>query len=313
MDDIQIDRDHIVIYGLHSTVSLNATLIPTDSNGVIDWSVSNPAICSVNQEGILISYQFGVTTVNAALRSNPLIYDSSRVTVTSLPSSLSLDPDSFTLTQYLETATVTTLLNEGATGNILWESTAIETFTVSEEGVITALQTGSGTVLATVEGTELVASGTVTVDIPVTAINVNHEAIHLTTIGETFQLITSLNAGAVGTVTFSSSDTAIFTIDSNGLITPLATGVATVNIGVDGESVTRSIPLTISIPITDIILNTESLSFLVIRRPAVLSLILTTALLVRSPGNHRIPVSVLLMIRGLSRRYKRGLPLLPLV
>ena len=200
---IQFKQTTYYIYVLNNTLTANYQVSPTDSIGVLEWSVtpnSTPNIVTVNNSGILTSFQYGTVTVNVALKSNPLINDSSIVMIVSTPSSLRLSEQTINLSYYLETKALDATLNPGATGNILWSSSDDTVFTIDQDGIVTARQTGTASIQAQVQNTSVSANGTVVVNIPVTQINTNTNSVTLTDFTTSTPVIPSLNTGSIGTI-----------------------------------------------------------------------------------------------------------------
>ena len=125
-----------------------------------------------------------------------------------------------------------------------WGWTDNGVVTVNASGLVTAVGNGTATVVAT-SGS---ASGTasVTVAQAPAAVTVTPDAIQLTAIGETAQLTAGVsdangNAIADATVTWTSEDEAVATVDATGLVTAIANGATTVTATAGGARASASV------------------------------------------------------------------------
>ncbi|GHV43494.1 hypothetical protein FACS1894180_2740 [Bacteroidia bacterium] len=116
-----------------------------------------------------------------------------------------------------------------ANQNLSWQSSNESIATVSAAGLVTAVSAGAASITATTEDGGYTASCAVTVIRPATGVTLNKTAVTLH-IGDTEQLTaTVLPAGASNqNITWSSSNTAVATVDATGKIT--ATSVGIINI-----------------------------------------------------------------------------------
>jgi len=121
-----------------------------------------------------------------------------------------------------------------------WRSSDEAVATVDDAGVVTAVGSGIAFVTATTEG---VSSDpvTVTVRLPIADIDVQPPGISFSTIGEK-QTLTATARDASGAVVpgvvfaWSSTDDAVATVASDGEVTAVGPGVATVTASADGET-----------------------------------------------------------------------------
>src|SRR6266852_7006308 len=134
---------------------------------------------------------------------------------------------------------------EDAAGNalsgraVLWSSSQSSVASVDANGLMTALATGSATITATSEGQSGSASITVT-NVPVASVSVSPPSASVQVSG-TVQL-TATPKDASGnplsgrTVTWSSSNTSVATVNGSGLVTGAAAGSATITATSEGQS-----------------------------------------------------------------------------
>src|SRR5438309_4671796 len=238
------------------TVQLTAT--PKDANGnaltgrTITWSSSDNTIATVNGSGVVTGVgsggpvtitatsegQSGTATVNVTLA--PV------ASVTVAPSSASI---AITGTAQL-TATPKDASGNPLTGRaISWSSSDNTIATVNGSGLVTGVAVGSVTITATSEGQSGTATVTV-VHVAVASVTVS-PATASVQVGSTIQL-TATPKDASGNplsgrvVTWASSNTAMATVSSSGLVTGVAAGSATITAASEGQGGTSAITVTVA-------------------------------------------------------------------
>ena len=133
-----------------------------------------------------------------------------------------------------------------STDAISWKSSDTSIVTVSDMGVIKAVGNGTATVKVTVG--KFSASCKVTVVQPVTSIYLNKYNASLEALA-TCQLEATINPSNANnkTVTWSSSEPSVATVNENGLVTALAKGTAVITVAAqDGSNVTRTCQITVT-------------------------------------------------------------------
>lgn len=160
------------------------------------------------------------------------------------------------------TATVTPDYATNKTIN--WASSNPSVASVDSTGFVTALSAGTATITATTtDGSNLSASCEVTVSIiPVSSLSLNKTSLTID-IDDTYQLsatITPSNA-TYKTLSWSSSNPAVATVSSSGLVTPVAPGATTITATTtDGTNLSASCEVTVIKRIKSIALNESSLT-----------------------------------------------------
>jgi len=118
--------------------------------------------------------------------------------------------------------------------NVTWSSSAPAVATVDTSGLVTAVATGSATITVTTEDGGFTATCAVTVttvSVPVTGVKLDKDTLTLSIGGK--ETLTAQIDPANATnkaVTWSSSNTAIATVDANGVVTAVASGTATITV-----------------------------------------------------------------------------------
>ena len=172
-----------------------------------------------------------------------------------LATGISLNQTSLSFTAANQTATLTaTVTPSNATNkSVTWTSSNTSVATVSSSGVVTAKANGTATITAkTADGTNLTATCTVTVAIPVlaTGISLNQTSLSFTAANQTATLtatVTPSNA-TNKSVTWTSSNTSVATVSSTGVVTAKANGTATITAKTaDGTNLTATCTVTVAI------------------------------------------------------------------
>lgn len=129
-----------------------------------------------------------------------------------------------------ETLTVTRSPSSVSYPTISWTSSNTGVATVDSNGKVTAVGNGSATITAkTTDGTNLSKTCTVTVTTPVTGVTVSPTTLTLN-VGGTYTLSKTISPSDASNknVTWSTSNTGVATVDSNGKVTAVAKGTCTI-------------------------------------------------------------------------------------
>ncbi|MCC2249082.1 Ig-like domain-containing protein [Virgibacillus sp. AGTR] len=192
------------------------------------------------------TYEYQVSAVNANGESEL----SAPITVTtdySDPTAVDVSPKTNNLVVSGTRSLTATVSPDTANPSVNWSSSDEAIATVSSTGEVTAVSTGTATITATSTDDNTV-KGTATVNVtqPVTGVSVDPSTAELE-VGATQQLtetVSPSNATNKG-VTWSSSDEAIATVDSTGLVTAVAEGSATITVTTDDGGKTATSEITV--------------------------------------------------------------------
>ena len=231
--------------------SVQFTATPRDAAGnaldrPVTWSSSNPDIVVVSSEGLAVGLKAGSATISATSEGKTA---SATVTVKSVAvASVTITPSTATLREGDSiTLVATTRDASGAvlTGRaITWTSSRTSVATVSSEGVVRAVGVGTATITATSEGKSGTASITV-VPVPVASVVVTPPSatveegkkipLTATTYDDQGRVLTGRS------ITWSSSDTRIATVNGNGEVTGRREGTVTITATSEGKSGTATV------------------------------------------------------------------------
>jgi uncharacterized protein YjdB len=218
-----------------------------DISGIsVAWSSSDPTVATVNQAGVVTAVRLGtaVITGTAGGRSASVTINvralspsgAARVTV-SLLSSLSLGDSAVATSSAFDVA-----------GNVLtgrpvtWRSRDVSIARVSTTGVVNSVGVGTTVIEAEVDG--ITGTATLVVSPPTIAVSVVRVTMtdsSAISAGRTVQASATVidNFGSVmpgQAVTWSSSNPAVATVSSTGLITSVANGTALITASASGKS-----------------------------------------------------------------------------
>ena len=224
---------------------------PSTSNVTdqVTWSVTNPNVATINQNGLATAVGNGTTQVMAESGG---VTATANITVSIVSGSspgpgsgtpyINITPNSATetfvgeTTQFIATGNLTGGASQDLTSQVTWISSNAQVATISTTGLATAVGGGTTTIIAQSGGTTATASLNV-------AISSNSSSATITIVptsstatfqGETTQFIAlgTLTAGGptqniTGNLAWSSSDVSVATVDQNGLATAVGANVAT--------------------------------------------------------------------------------------
>lgn len=193
---------------------------------------------------------------NGALKHTVTVKQAGRIEVTSVEldqTSLKLKPE--------ETATlVATVKPDNATDKtVTWTSSDTSIATVDETGKVTAIKVGTATITA--KAGEKSAECKVTIYIPVSSIVLNKTKLSLD-IGESETLVATVKPDDATdkTITWTSSDETIATVDASGKIVAKKDGSTTIT--AQAGVITASCEVVVCIPVSSITLNETKLELM---------------------------------------------------
>ena len=235
----------------------------------IEWSSSDETIVTVDTEGVVTAVSAGEAYVTATVKDKDGLTATTLVRVAVTPTGVEA-PETLELVTNGENAKNldAKIVSEDATGvKLAYESSDEAVATVDENGMVTAVADGECVITAYVVSSEeetpvdtevtdatadtevldpnfailmedLKAETKVTVTTKVDAVTLSQNE-GILNVGKSVTLtatVTSEEIAADTTVTWSSSDEAVATVDSNGKVTAIATGNATITATAGEES-----------------------------------------------------------------------------
>jgi uncharacterized protein YjdB len=250
------------------TVTFTAT--PRDVNGaalgnrVITWTSSDDGVATVSQGGVVGAHAVGTATISATSEG---VTGSATITVSPAPvATVTVDPAASTLMRGATVQLVATL--KDANGTVLtdrivaWASSDDAVAIVSTVGVVSGMMPGAATISATSEGRSASASVTV-VRPPLASVTVLPDTANIQVAGTaTFTATLKDITGAVvvdRTVAWTSSNAAVATVSTGGVVTAVAPGTAAVTATSEGKSGSAVVTVT-AVPVASITLDPSSVT-----------------------------------------------------
>ena len=222
---------------------LTAAITPEDSTDDVIWTSSDPTVAAVDENGNVTAKAVGTAEITATAGEVSAVC---KLTVKAVEvSEVTLDKTEISLTEG-ETAQLTASVkpDNAADKSVTWTSSDPTVAAVSD-GKITALSAGKATITATAGGKSATCVVTVTASaVEVTEVTLDKTEISLTE-GETAQLTASVKPddAADKSVTWTSSDPTVAAV-SDGKITALSAGKATITATAGGKSATCVVTVT---------------------------------------------------------------------
>lgn len=209
-----------------STKSLIATVLPSNAtNKIVLWSSDNTSVATVCSLGVVSGLSVGSTTIRAQTVDGEFIATSD-VTVAVGVQSVILNTRNISLLKGTTFQAISTIAPSNATNKtIIWSSAVPRIATVSNSGLITAIENGTGIISCFSQDGNKTASIIVRITTPVSSVRLNQTTLTLTRnamyqMRSTISPITASNKS----VTWSTSNSAIAMVSSSGNVRGIAIG-----------------------------------------------------------------------------------------
>lgn len=241
--------------------TLVATVKPDDATDkTVTWSSSDETVATVDKDGKVTAVKEGSATITAIAGEKSA---TCAVTVSKdviAVTEITLNKSSLVLKEGGSETLVATVKPDNATDKtVTWSTSDASVATVDEDGKVTAVKEGSATISA--KAGEKTASCVVTVSknvIAVTSVTLNKTELTLT-IGkiETLTATVKPDDATDKTVTWTTSDASITTVNTRGEVTAIAEGTATVTAKA-GDKTARCVVRVSKRPVTGISINQDA-------------------------------------------------------
>ena len=240
------------------SVTLYETVTPSDATDkTVSWSTSDAEIATVSSSGAVTGIAEGTATITVTTNDGGFTA-SATITVTETPidipvTGVSVDPISASV-EVGEIISIMAIVEPTNATNkeVLWNSDNYLVAEVDSFGNVTGMAEGIVTItVGTVDGgyiatTEITVTET-PIDIPVTGVSIDPTSASVgveasVTLTETV----SPSDATDQNVSWSSSDEAIATVTSDGVVTGVADGIATITLTTNDGSFTASTEITVT-------------------------------------------------------------------
>lgn len=229
-------------------------------NDKVTWTSSNTSVVTVSPTGLVTFIAPGKATVIA--KTVDIGYSGNLIAtcefyINEPVTSISIDYTDITM-RIGETFRLTgEVLPENASNkNIIWSSSNTAVATVDQTGMVRAVTSGSAAIIAQSEDSGQITMCNVNVYQPVTGIKLNTNAVTVRKGTEFWLNATITPSSAINkTVSWTSSNTAVATVDQTGKVTTVSPGSAVITVtSLDGGLIDRC-SVTVTEPVTGITLN----------------------------------------------------------
>ncbi|MCH7717068.1 MAG: spondin domain-containing protein [Gemmatimonadetes bacterium] len=225
------------VVSLGDTVQLTATALDADGNTITGatfvWASSDPATATVSDAGVVTAIASGTATVTAA--NGGVTSNGAAITVQQDVATIDVSPDTLSFAALGSVDTLDAVARD-ARGSLIpdvtftWVSGNTDVATVSSDGVVTSVGNDTTTVTAAfqaVAGTAIVA-----VAQTVNSLELSGDSAALI-VGDTIVLAATAkdannNLVVNASVTWSTSDMTVATVDAQGLVRAVGDGAATI-------------------------------------------------------------------------------------
>ena len=248
------------------TETLTATIKPellAEEATTIRWSTSDNTVASVNDSGLVTALKEGAATIKVTVTSGRFTKeDTCLVTVVQPVSGVTLDKTSASLKVGDNVKLTPTVLPNNATNKAVTWATSDSNVATVNDGLVSAIKSGSATITVTTVDGNKKATCTITVIQPVSGVVLDKQS-HTLNVGENFTLTATVNPVDADNkeVTWSSSNTSVATVN-NGVVTAVKAGTTTITVKtVDGNK-EASCVVTVLQPVTGVTLDSNTLALL---------------------------------------------------
>ena len=256
------------------TQKLTPTVSPSNASvKTVTWTSYDSTVATVDQNGFVTAVAEGSTTIRVTTDDGGKTATCD-VTVKARVihvTGVSLNKTSLTLTEG-ETATLSATVTpaDATDKSVTWTSGDTSIATVSSDGVVTAVKAGTATITVTTTDGSKKANCSVTVKakvIAVTGVALDQTSLYMVE-GETRTLVATVapTNATNQAVTWSSNNLSVATVSSEGVVSALKAGTATITVRTADGNKTATCTVTVSaatVAVTGVSLNQTTLTMTV--------------------------------------------------
>ena len=221
------------------SMDLTATVLPENAyDKSVSWESSNLSVATVNSSGKVTAVKEGNATITARAgkcSAKCTVNVEARVVAVS---SISLNQTNGRIPVGGTLELFATVLPSNATNKtVIWTTSAPSIATVEQNGVVTGVAAGTATIQATTQDGGKIARCNIEVFVPATSISINNpNGYAYLTVGEQLQLTATIlpEETTYKTITWTSREPEIASVDSNGLVTAIKKGYSVITAEIDG-------------------------------------------------------------------------------
>ncbi|MBR4455918.1 MAG: Ig-like domain-containing protein [Solobacterium sp.] len=244
--------------------TLTATVAPSDaSDPSVTWSSDNTNVATVNN-GVVTAVNAGTANITVTTTDGSKTATCA-VTVVIPVTGVSLNKTETTINKgSSETLTATVEPAAATDKTVIWSSDKPAVATVDNSGKVSAVGKGTAVITATTKDGSFTATCTVTVEVRVTEVKLNKTAITLEEESSETLIQTVFPADANDkSVSWSSTNSSVATVDETGKVTAVQAGTANITVTTTDGSKTATCTVTVkkkTFEITDLGTNQAAIS-----------------------------------------------------
>ncbi len=238
-----------------STHQLTATALPSTAAQTFRWASNKSSVASVSSSGLVTAKKVGTALIRAYSTRSSKKYRTIKVTVKKLanPSKITLSSAATQLEKGATLQLTATVSPASANASITWSSSSTSVATVSSGGLVTAKKAGYVYIYARSKAKSSIYARqrlTVTDAQSVTSVDIVSEGT-VVRVGSKLALDASvLPASAPQGVSWSSNNTSVATVSSDGTVTGKTDGSATITAKAGDKTDTLRVVVQKSSPVT---------------------------------------------------------------
>ena len=212
-----------------SSTTLTASVFPKNTTDKITWSTSNKKVVTVTAKGKIKGIKKGTATITAkASNGKKAVCKVTVVTKNKKSTSVKLNVKSMTLNKGAYKQLKATITSK-STDKVTWNSSNKKVATVDKNGVVAGVKKGKATITAKTSSGKK-ATCKVTVKVPATKVTLNKTKATIVK-GKTLTLKATVTpASSKETLTWSSSNKKVATVDGKGKVKALKKGKAVITV-----------------------------------------------------------------------------------
>jgi len=263
---ISLDND-LITTEIGTTGKLNATVLPENANDLeISWVSSSPSVVKVDQYGNWETVSKGEATITATTTDGQHKATANFNVIVKLNGIVITGADDLVINKST-TFNVTYSPSNANNTNVTWSSSNNKIATVDNKGNVTGVAEGSVTITAIAEDGNFRATKDISIKSDFVAVT-SLQIFNPTTIIEldkTYQLSTEISPSNATdkTVTYSSSNNKIATVDSKGLITAVSEGDVVISVISSNSSIKDTMNVNIRVSVTGVTVSPTSVEIAV--------------------------------------------------
>ena len=226
-DSIKIDQSGPIKLYPGQKYSLSTTLMPADAEAKLTWYTENNRIAIVSKDGLITAVEEGETEIY--VETDNELDASIDIYVLTPPKKITLSKSEATLAVGDTLTLKKKLTPYDAETGLTWSSSNPSVATVTQKGVVTALEPGTATITVETDNGKL-ASATITVKPTPTKVKLNKTKATLSVKEKLTLKATLTPSDACTTLTWTSSKPAVAAVSSQGVVTAKQAGTAVITV-----------------------------------------------------------------------------------